>query len=823
MKSLENLIPTPIAEAIGGTLMHSLWQLAALALLLMLVLALVPQGAARLRYWLAASTLGLMLLLPIATMGYLYEPPAEATTVAGVTGIAGTSLMAQAFTQSAPIAAVKSGVAEQISTFFEENAYLLLGCWLLGVVLLSLRFLGSCWQVHRLRHVGTEEVPQALASRFVNLLDQLGIRRMVRLRYSRLVDTPMVIGALKPVVLLPMGLMSGLSMEQVECILIHELGHVRRWDFLLNMVQSVAEIILFYHPATWWVTRQIRQERENCCDELVVGMAANKVQYARALLNLEVMRQQQPSLAMASQGGDLASRIRRITGGTVPPKRQFHARSLVFGLLTLACVVLLASQSHTVVKAALPFWEDDQSTPVPVSDSASTATTAVLGETPAHSPTFSEATSPALALGRMLPFMQHLGISVTCQDSPITKIAMTVNGDEIELRFNDAGAVVAGTRNGVAIPDTELGHYQAMASNFFRGGSTLDPLSPPDALSPMPPFPPMPDMQGFPGFPSMPSLPPFPDMATMPPMPPMPPMGEPGAEGFDHEAFERQMEDFGKQMERWGDEFSKQFEGADWQQYSKEMERWGTEYAKQFEEANRQHMERNGGRPGAGPSREYMELHRELDRLHADLDRAKGKRERAELENAIADLEDGLADLHASEMEEGMAEWEAQMEVWGERYAESMERMAAMQQERMEEMQRQMELQQERMIAEAERRAEQADRMAEEANRRETAEADRMAEEANRRETAEADRMAAEAEREGERAERASKVIGEALVDDGLISDADSYKLKINADELYIDGKKQSAALHRKYSSLVAEWLGISLDADWVSIHHNAR
>ncbi len=799
MNSLESFIPPHIADAIGGTIMHSLWQLAAVALLLILVLALVPQRAAKLRYWLAIAGMGLMLALPIATFGYLYEPPAPQLFGAhNVFSEPAHSPATLAWVRPSSIPAPATGIIEQANAFFQDNSYLLLGVWLLGVVVLSLRFAGSCWQVNRLRKVGTQEVPQALVERFVDLLDKVGVRRSVGLRYSALVDTPMVIGALKPMVLLPMGLLTGLSMEQVECILIHELGHVRRWDYLLNIVQSMAEIVLFYHPATWWVSRLIRQERENCCDELVVNLKSNKLQYAKALLNLELMRQQSPALAMSSQGGDLHSRIRRITGGEMPPKRKFHARGLLFGLLTMLCIVLLATQSHTVVKAALPFFVDqvDPQDPNFSTKSAQLLPTDVA--TTAH-------TGSAVSTGTLFNSLQmaailgNMHVSTELQDSPITKVSINNNGEEIELRYNGSGQIVSGTRNGAAIPANELADYQAMTNNFFRGPNP-PPVPPMNAMPPMGPMAPMPAMPGMPAF---------------PPMPAMPPLGGMDPNDPNHKSFERKMEAYGKEMEKWGQEYAKRFEGKDWENYGKEMGKWGEQFAQQFESSSWAEMAQDLAKsmenvPNAMNSEEFKAKQNELEGLQTKLESAKSKREREALEAEIEKVEADMEEIVGNSVETNMADFEQRMEDWGARFGEAMGRMGD-----------QMAEEADRMAEDADRAAEQADREAEEADRA-AEQADRDAEEADR-EAEEADREAEEADREAERAELATDAIADALMDDGLIKSTNSYKIKLNDEEFYVNGKKLSNEMHRKYRRIVGDALGVKVGHDWVTIQHNRK
>lgn len=762
MKSLESLIPSSVAEAIGSTMLHALWQLSALALVLMLVLAIAPQGAAKLRYWASVCTMGLMFALPMGTFAYLYQPQQEVLARPTLASLPTLSVMATPASVNPPVATVApQGFVEQVTGFVQGNSYIFFGIWMLGVAIFSIRFMGGCWQVHRLRKRSLEDAPEELIARFSRLLERLGIQRNVGLKFSGAINTPMVIGALKPMVLLPAGLLSGLSMEQVECILIHELAHVRRWDFLVNLLQSTVEILLFFHPAIWWVTRIIRQERENCCDELVISLNSNKVQYARALLNLEVLRQQQPALAMGSQGGDLASRIRRITGGAQPRERKVQSRGLLFGLVVMAFVLLLGSQTPTVVKAAFPFLAEEKADPQPLEDPQDGGKVAAA-DVSTSTEQASRATGMRFAL-KLASLLGKVEMHSTGQDSPITKVIMNENGVEIALDFDKHGNVVTATRNGKEVPKEEIGRYQGMADEFFARHSVGPAVD-------------------------MPPMPPMPNIGAVPPMPAMPPMGDPAAPGFDSKQFEAQMEEFGKQMEAWGENFAKQFESQDWEQYGKDAGRWAEAMA---------------GRTMGAETPEMKEIHKELQRLAQEIETTKDPKRLQSLEAEQEALSARLGELQGDAIETRMGDFSMRMEEWAEKFAAQMEELGTRQADEAE-----------RMAADAERMAEEADRMAEQADRS-AEEADRAAEQA--------ERAAEEAEREAARAEKSAALIGSELVADGLISNRDSYKVKLNNKEFLVNGKQQPDALHRKYKRLLEEHMALKVGKDWVIIQHNAR
>jgi beta-lactamase regulating signal transducer with metallopeptidase domain/uncharacterized protein involved in exopolysaccharide biosynthesis len=216
--------------------------------------------------------------------------------------------------------------------FLDQVLPWVLQFWVLGVLGFSCRwFHGSRW-IRHLRTNDTEQLDQEWMSRFRMICQRLDILRPVRLFKSALVEVPLVIGWLRPVILLPASALTGLTPDQLEAILAHELAHVKRCDYLVNAFQNLVETLMFYHPAVWWISRCIREEREECCDDLVVHAYGDRVTYARALLILEEARGF-PRLAFAANGGSLLHRVRRLLGisneGCPPSAAEFSGITLV--------------------------------------------------------------------------------------------------------------------------------------------------------------------------------------------------------------------------------------------------------------------------------------------------------------------------------------------------------------------------------------------------------------------------------------------------------------------------------------------------------------
>jgi uncharacterized protein (TIGR03435 family) len=301
--TLEILLAHPAVQALGRALLHFIWQGSLLALFLWIVKTIAPSSAARLRY--AAASL-IMLMMPIALIvtatWNVHSEPGRAAAAPRFSIQAPAHMPEQAVyyapTSSAPHAGI-SGWAVCI--------------WLIGVLLLSARAAGGWMGVQELKR-GASPADAELEDVVKRLQRRLRISAPVRLCTSAAVRVPTAIGWLRPYILLPVTALTGLSEAQIVAILTHELAHIRRNDYLVNILQTVIETVLFYHPAVWWVGRQMRLEREHCCDDIAVAVCGSAFEYASALAEMEQIRDRIPTPALAATGGDLLGRIRWVLG-----------------------------------------------------------------------------------------------------------------------------------------------------------------------------------------------------------------------------------------------------------------------------------------------------------------------------------------------------------------------------------------------------------------------------------------------------------------------------------------------------------------------------
>ncbi len=320
-------------DSLGWTLIHFLWQGTVVALLLAAADHVLARATARVRYTVACAALLTMLMLVAGTFAVLRA----GGTMAGSAPLAVSS----AGIVAAPL--VSALAVERFAPFTATDAttaYLpaLVTVWLIGVCLLALRSAGG-WMVAR--HLAVRRawpVAGEWQARVARMAARLAVSRPVRLCESALADVPMVIGWMRPVILLPASALTGLTPQQLEAVLAHELAHVRRHDYLVNLLQTAAETLLFYHPAVWWTGRRIRIEREHCCDDLAVEACGDALVYARALAQLEHVRRDTPHFAMAATRGSLVERIQRLVGAHAPSDHVYGGRvavAVVAGLLAV--------------------------------------------------------------------------------------------------------------------------------------------------------------------------------------------------------------------------------------------------------------------------------------------------------------------------------------------------------------------------------------------------------------------------------------------------------------------------------------------------------
>ena len=327
-----------LIEAVGWCLVHSVWQVAAVAVVAALVLRAMDRSKAQARYGFACASLVTMVLLPVCTCGLFArsknasEIPVAAVdqtaseTIDGGMRNARSTRLENLAKQTPTIEGAgdwsdhSTAVASLLARSQLEKSFpWLVGAWGVGVLVFALRLLGGwVWIQWLVRHE-TKPVSESWAEPLGRLKKRLKLARAVRLLESARVQVPLAIGWIQPVILLPVTALSGLPADQLEAILAHELAHIRRYDYLFNLAQSVVETLVFYHPAVWWISRRIRAERENCCDDWAIELCGDRLVYARALASLEERKAVPAGCSRwSARDGSLVARVQRVLG-VAPP------------------------------------------------------------------------------------------------------------------------------------------------------------------------------------------------------------------------------------------------------------------------------------------------------------------------------------------------------------------------------------------------------------------------------------------------------------------------------------------------------------------------
>jgi beta-lactamase regulating signal transducer with metallopeptidase domain len=491
MNAITALLEKPIFQALGWTLIHFIWQGALIGILFFSFSFMLRRRSANTRYAAACLAMLLMLIAPAATLLTIRAAAEDSPATAAATEWTTLEIepVAVRFTspstasvesnETAPVqSTTPEALVKRIRDDLPRFIPLLLALWFGGVLFLSLRFAGALVVVHRLKRVGSGPGVLAWQERLSLLCQRLRVSRPVRLCESTLVEVPTVVGWLRPVILLPATALTGLSAEQLEALLAHELAHIRRFDYLVNLMQTTIETLFFYHPAVWWVSSQVRQEREHCCDDLAVAVCGNVLTYARALTALEDLRGSRSQLALAATGGSLLVRIQRLLRGRSPAFHRFEsgvagfvALATLFVLLAGAQAAFLSRNARAAVKETRELTDASDSdtsifktrSAVPASNANRTIADKPALTTPEAPP--STETSPELEEPNQGEDETPVQASSTSQDlkSQLLAAGLTkANGDQIAA-LRTHGVTPEFVRNMVGVLSTKIDADAAIA------------------------------------------------------------------------------------------------------------------------------------------------------------------------------------------------------------------------------------------------------------------------------------------------------------------------------------------------------------------------
>ena len=363
----------PFSEALGWTLVHSLWQIALIGLALRLVLLFVPSRHSQIRYYLLLAGLGLMVCWVGVTFSSEWQVERPAVYIAQHSSPAelDQELGSMDRPHSGPSWGLESPVppqADEVEVWTQVlpllrkrlSPYLgwIVLAWYAGVMLFVLWMLIGYVQLRQLKRNHIQVPSDYWQQQFDRLKTQMGLRRSIQFSLSTAIQEPITFHFIKPIVLVPVGVISGLSPDQVETLLLHELAHIRRYDYLINAIQSVIEALFFYHPVIWWMSGKIRTEREHACDDWVLRVSQQPMVYAEALTQLQhLFHPRKTHLAMTAIGNHNAfhTRIFRLFGENDPQISVFKGSVMAFLLLVgLLGQSFLSPHSTTIPEPETP-------------------------------------------------------------------------------------------------------------------------------------------------------------------------------------------------------------------------------------------------------------------------------------------------------------------------------------------------------------------------------------------------------------------------------------------------------------------------------------
>ena len=342
----------PHIVALGSTILHSLWQATLLAGLLWLI-SRQPRLPARSRYAVAYGLLLLQCVLSIGTFLH-YRTPNSRIEAA----------VRQAMVD---FVALPTASAPAVDTLYTPEFWMaaLVSCWVLAMAVGSIRLSVSLWQVKGLRRTAGANLPAELEHQVRYLAGRIGYFGPLCLRASDAVGAPLLVGHLKPMLLFPVALVNQLSTEESETVILHELAHLRRYDHWFNLLQCLIEVVFYYHPAVHWIGARIREEREHCCDDLVLRYGPGRLPYARALLHFGNATAATPATLSLTDGGGLLGRVRRFLN---QQEISYRMKSRILLLPVLAAIVLVATAAYVPALSSeeLSALEMEPTSPAPI-------------------------------------------------------------------------------------------------------------------------------------------------------------------------------------------------------------------------------------------------------------------------------------------------------------------------------------------------------------------------------------------------------------------------------------------------------------------------
>ena len=466
MDFIQQFISEDIIYALGWTVVHSLWQGALVAICLAAAMYLLRNKSAKLRYEVATFSLFSVFVLALSTFIYVYDfaQTSQVQEISLLLGGLGEQTTEHNFFQV---------VVQSFGVFFDQHISTIVLVWFFGAILFSIRMIGGLAHIQKLKTEQNTPLPFYWQQKLNDLKRKIPVRKSIQLVESALVTMPMIIGAIKPMILLPIGAINALNEKEVEAILAHELAHIYRNDYLINIVQSFIEVLFYFNPAVWWISGNIRLERENCCDDIAVELCGSSIEYVKALVHLQELDQNIPAFAMLFSGPkqNLLNRVKRILN---QPQNRFN----IMEKFTATCLLLVAI-------VFLSFGN----TPNSMKEEISVTTISTIKDSSPEEKIIHIKTTPPKEKINVHSYnitqVKQDTVPISTRTKQKKTIRQKTDEGEIKIDIID-GEITELIIDGERIPEEELDDYEALIDELM-----VDPPMPAPPAPPAPPTPPV--------------------------------------------------------------------------------------------------------------------------------------------------------------------------------------------------------------------------------------------------------------------------------------------------------------------------------------------
>ncbi|MBT7093853.1 MAG: M56 family metallopeptidase [Bacteroidetes bacterium] len=339
MSQLELLSSHPLIQSLGQTIIHSLWQGTAITLLCWLILCFIRKDQAQARYWIHSGGIVSIFLIAVFTFINLYQSSVFDGASPGHEFPGFRLILIQ----------IQSFEGQEVSNFSEvlSNSLPYISIlWLAGLMVFSVRLIGGYSRVQKLKSSGIALQSMAWQLMVQRISERMNLGIFVEIKESAKIFVPTLIGHAKPILLFPFGALASMPVSQVEAIISHELAHVKRHDYLINLLLSFVEVVFFFHPAVWYLQSQVKNNRELACDDLAISITRDPANYAKALAHVQDNLSLNVRLSPAFSGrkGQLLKRIKRISMKTQVNSNK-QKRTSFAGLFILTAIVIIFTSS----------------------------------------------------------------------------------------------------------------------------------------------------------------------------------------------------------------------------------------------------------------------------------------------------------------------------------------------------------------------------------------------------------------------------------------------------------------------------------------------